>query len=155
EFHRVLKPGRWMTVVFHNSKNAVWNAIQTAILEAGLVIADVRTLDKKQGTPKQVNSLNAVKQDLGISAHRPTTAVEAQVSLRAGTDAGIWSFIEEHLRQLPVFVSKAGRAEAIAEREKHLLFDRMIAFHIQRSISVPISASAFYAGLSGRYPERD
>ena len=28
EYCRVLKPGRWMTVVFHNSKNAVWNAIQ-------------------------------------------------------------------------------------------------------------------------------
>jgi hypothetical protein len=155
EFHRVLKPGRWMTVVFHNSKNAVWNAIQTAILEAGFVIADVRTLDKKQGTPKQVNSLNAVKQDLVISAYKPTTAFEAQFSLRAGTEEGIWSFVEEHLRQLPVFVSKAGRAEAIAEREKHLLFDRMIAFHIQRGISVPISASAFYAGLPQRYPERD
>ena len=155
EFRRVLKPGRWMTVVFHNSKNAVWNAIQTAILEAGFVIADVRTLDKKQGTPKQVNSLNAVKQDLVISAYRPTTAFEAQFSLRAGTEEGIWSFVEEHLRQLPIFVSKAGRAEAIAEREKHLLFDRMIAFHIQRGISVPISASAFYTGLPGHFPERD
>ena len=31
EYHRVLKPGRWMTVVFHNSQNAVWNAIQEAI----------------------------------------------------------------------------------------------------------------------------
>ena len=155
EFHRVLKPGRWMTVVFHNSKNAVWNAIQTAILEAGFVIADVRTLDKKQGTPKQVNNLNAVKQDLVISAYKPTTAFETQFSVQAGTQDGIWSFVEEHLRQLPVFVSKASRAEAIAEREKHLLFDRMIAFHIQRGISVPISASAFYAGLPQRYPERD
>lgn len=25
---RVLKPGRWMTVEFHNSRNSVWNAIQ-------------------------------------------------------------------------------------------------------------------------------
>ena len=152
EFHRVLKPGRWMTVVFHNSKNAVWNAIQTAILEAGFVIADVRTLDKKQGTPKQVNNLNAVKQDLVISAYKPTTAFETQFSLQAGTQDGIWSFVEEHLRQLPVFVSKASRAEAIAEREKHLLFDRMIAFHIQRGISVPISASAFYAGSAPALP---
>ncbi len=155
EFHRVLKPGRWMTVVFHNSKNAVWNAIQAAILGAGFVIADVRTLDKKQGTPKQVNNLNAVKQDLVISAYKPTTAFESQFSIQGGTQDGIWRFVEEHLRQLPIFVSKASRAEAIAEREKHLLFDRMIAFHIQRGISVPISASAFYSGLPQRYPERD
>ena len=151
----MLKPGRWMTVEFHNSKNAVWNAIQTAIVEAGFIIADVRTLDKKQGTPKQVNSVNAVKQDLVISAYKPTDTFEKQFALRAGTNEGIWGFVEEHLRQLPIFVAKAGRAEAIAERQKHLLFDRMIAFHVQRGIMVPISAAAFYAGLAQRYPERD
>ena len=31
---RVLKPGRWITVVFHNSRNAIWNAIQEAMLAA-------------------------------------------------------------------------------------------------------------------------
>jgi hypothetical protein len=155
EFNRVLKPGRWMTVAFHNSKNAVWNAIQTAILEAGFVVADVRTLDKKQGTPKQINGLNAVKQDLVISAYKPSEAFEKQFSLQAGTEDGIWRFVEDHLRQVPVFVSKAGRAEVVAERQKHLLFDRMIAFHVQRGISVPLSASAFYAGLLRRFAERD
>ena len=50
EYYRVLKPGRWMTVVFHNSRNAVWNAIQEAMQAAGFVVADVRTLDKQQGS---------------------------------------------------------------------------------------------------------
>ena len=36
EYCRVLKPGRWMTVVFHNSRNAVWNAIQEAMLSCRL-----------------------------------------------------------------------------------------------------------------------
>src|SRR5690606_7978250 len=64
EYYRVLKPGRWMTVEFHNSKNAVWNAIQEALQAAGFIIADVRTLDKKQGSFKQVTSANATKQDM-------------------------------------------------------------------------------------------
>ena len=63
EYCRVLKPGRWMTVVFHNSRNAVWNAIQEAMLAAGFVVADVRTLDKRQGSYRQVTS-TAVKQDV-------------------------------------------------------------------------------------------
>src|SRR5690606_30631960 len=63
DYRRVLKPGRWMTVVFSNSKNLVWNAIQEAMLADGFVVADVRTLDKKQGSFKQVTSM-AVKQDL-------------------------------------------------------------------------------------------
>ncbi len=28
EYYRVLKPGRWMTVVFSNTRASVWNAIQ-------------------------------------------------------------------------------------------------------------------------------
>ena len=66
EYHRVLKPGHWMTVVFHNSNNAVWNAIQQAMLQAGFIVADVRMLDKQQKSYRQVTS-SAVKQDLVIS----------------------------------------------------------------------------------------
>ncbi|MBC7260900.1 MAG: DNA methylase, partial [Chloroflexi bacterium] len=34
-------------------------------------------------------------------------------------------------------------------------FDRMVAFHIQRGATVPLSASEFYAGLRERFVERD
>jgi hypothetical protein len=50
QMFRALKPGHWMTVEFHNSQNAVWNAIQEAMLRAGFVVADVRTLDKRKAT---------------------------------------------------------------------------------------------------------
>ena len=154
EYCRVLKPGRWMTVVFHNSRNAVWNAIQEAMLAAGFVVADVRTLDKQQGSYRQVTS-SAVKQDLVISAYKPNHGLEARFELEAGTEDGVWDFTRNHLRQLPVFVSKDDQAEVIAERQDFLLFDRMVAFHVQRGIVVPLSAAEFYAGLPARFPERD
>ncbi len=155
EFHLVLKPGHWMTVEFHNSKNSVWNAIQESLQRAGFVIADVRTLDKKQGTFKQVTSGGAVKQDLILSAYKPSSILEERFKLEAGTEEGVWEFVRTHLQQLPVFVSKNGQAEAIAERQNYLLFDRMVAFHIQRGVTVPLSASEFYAGLLQRFSERD
>ena len=154
EYCRVLKPGRWMTVVFHNSRNAVWNAIQEAMLAAGFVVADVRTLDKRQGSYRQVTS-TAVKQDLVISAYKPNHGLESRFELEAGTEEGVWDFTRTHLRQLPVFVSKDDQAEVIAERQDFLLFDRMVAFHVQRGIVVPLSAAEFYAGLAARFPERD
>jgi len=154
EYRRVLKPGRWMTVVFHNSKNAVWNAIQEAMLAAGFVVADVRTLDKQQGSYRQVTS-TAVKQDLVISAYKPNDGLEERFKLEAGTEEGVWDFIRTHLRQLPVFVSRAGQAEVIAERQNYLLFDRMVAFHVQRGVTVPVSAGEFYQGLAQRFSERD
>ncbi|GKT09452.1 DNA methylase [Desulforhabdus sp. TSK] len=154
EYCRVLKPGRWMTVVFHNSRNAVWNAIQEAMLAAGFVVADVRTMDKQQGSYRQVTS-TAVKQDLVISAYKPNGGLEERFKLTAGTEEGVWDFIRTHLKQLPVFVSKDGQAEVIAERQSYLLFDRMVAFHVQRGVTVPLSAAELYQGLAQRFPERD
>jgi hypothetical protein len=45
--------------------------------------------------------------------------------------------------------------EVVAERQAYLLFDRMVAFHIQRGATVPLSAAEFYAGLKQRFVERD
>lgn len=154
EYARVLKPGRWMTVVFHNSQNAVWNAIQEAMLSAGFVVADVRTLDKQQGSYRQITS-TAVKQDLVISAYKPTEALEHRFEVHRGTEEGAWDFTRDHLKHLPVFVEAKGRAEIVVERQAFLLFDRMVAFHIQRRASVPLSAPEFYAGLQQRFAERD
>jgi len=155
EYYRVLKPGRWMTVEFHNSQNSVWNAIQEAIQRAGFVIADVRTLDKQQGTFKQVTSTGAVKQDLIISAYKPNGGLEERFRLEAGTEEGVWDFVREHLKRLPVFTEKNGSSEIIVERTDYLLYDRMIAFHIQRGRSIPMTAATFYNGLRQRFPERN
>ena len=154
EYLRVLKPGRWMTMVFHNSKNSVWNAIQEALLSAGFVVADIRTLDKKQKTFKQVTS-TAVKQDLVISAYKPSRAVDKLFRVTAGSEAAAWDFVGAHLRQIPVFVSQDGLVETVVERQRDLLYDRMVAFHVQRGATVPLSAAEFYAGLPQRFAERD
>jgi hypothetical protein len=144
-----------MTVEFHNSQNRVWSAIQEAIQHAGFVVSDVRTLDKKQGSFKQCNSANAVKQDVVISAYKPSVKFEEQFKVTAGTEAAAWEFVRTQLQHIPVFVVKKGRAEVIAERQGYLLFDRMVAFHVQRGYSVPLSAAEFYAGLRQKFPERD
>lgn len=155
EGYRVLKPGRWITIEFHNSKNSVWNSIQEALQNAGFVIADVRTLDKGKGSFKQVTSAGAVRQDLIISAYKPNSGLEDRFKVEAGTQEGVWDFVRIHLKQLPVFVSKDGQAEVIAERQNYLVFDRMVAFHVRRGVTVPLSAGEFYQGLAQRFPERD
>ena len=154
EYRRVLKPGRWITVVFHNSRNAVWTAIQEAILAAGFVVADVRTMDKLQGSYRQVTS-TAVKQDLVISAYKPNDGLEERFALTRGTEPGVWDFIHTHLGQLPVCVVKEGRVEVVNERQPHVLFDRMVAFHVLRNVTVPLSVGEFLIGLTQRFPERD
>ena len=154
EYARVLKPGRWMTIVFSNSANAVWRAIQEALGTAGFVVADVRTLDKQQGSYRQVTS-TAVKQDLVISAYKPTEALAERFALGTSSPEGAWAFVTEHLGHVPIFSSIEGVADVIAERTGQVLHDRMVAFHVQRQLSVPLSSPEFLAGLNQRFPERD
>ena len=155
EYYRVLKPGRWMTIVFHNSRNAIWNAIQEALQHAGFVVADVRTLDKKQGSFNQVTARGAVKQDITISVYKPDIDLEERFKLKAGTEDGAWDFVRTHLNKAPEPPIKDEKVEIIAERQNYLLYDRMVAFHVQRGVMVPLSAAEFYQGLDQRFPERD
>lgn len=155
EYYRVLKPGRWMTVEFHNTMASVWNLIQTAIGDSGFVIAQVDVFDKGSTTILADIRPGAAKQDLIISAYKPNGELERRFKLESGTEDGVWDFIRTHLKKLPVFVSKNGQAEVITERQNFLLFDRMVAFHVQRGVTIPMSAAEFYAGLEQRFPPRD
>jgi DNA modification methylase len=155
EYYRVLKPGRWMVVEFHNSSNAIWAAIQQALEVAGFVVASVAVLDKVHSTLHQDHKAAAVDKDLAITVYKPNGGLEERFKLTAGTEEGVWDFVRTHLKQLPVFIAKDSKAEVIAERQNYLLFDRMVAFHVQRGVTVPLSAAEFYKGLAQRFPERD
>jgi len=155
EYFRVLKPGRWMTVEFHNSRNAVWNAIQESLQRSGFIIADVRTLDKQQESFKQVNNNSAVKQDLVISAYKPRESFKREFLAHAGSVLSAWDFVRQHLEKLPIVVTKNEKIELITERQAFLLFDRMVAYHIMHGIAVPLDASDFYKGLDEKFLKRD
>ncbi len=155
EFYRIIKPGRWITIEFHNTQNSVWNAIQEALLTVGFVIADVSTLDKKQATFKQVTSSSAVKQDLIISAYKPKENLERIFNVNGGSKNSVWSFLNQHLDQLPMPTLQAQHIDILGERMHYLLYDRMVAFHLVRGLTVPLSAAEFYQGLDQRYLIRD
>lgn len=155
EYYRVLKPGRWMTVEFSNSQASVWNAIQEAIQKAGFVIANVAALDKKQGSFKAVTSTTAVKQDLVISAYKPKQENIEKMKKEQNTEQSAWTFVNQHLKQLPVFIGVKGEAQVITERTPRILFDRMVAYHVQNGLPVPISSAEFQSGVSRRFPMRD
>ena len=155
EAYRILKPGRWLTVEFSNTKAEIWNGIQSALQEAGFVVANVSALDKKQLAFNPVNNPTSVKQDLVISAYKPTDDLEARFAKRADTADGVWDFIRSHLANLPIVKPKGGQLEPIPERDARILFDRAVAFYIRHGIPVPISSPEFQASLVEKFPERD
>lgn len=155
DYFRVLKPGNWMTVVFSNTKASIWNGIQLAITNSGFVIANVSALDKKQGTFQAVNTTTAVKQDLVISCYKPSSEFDTKFQQSQHSTVGVWDFVEEHLAHLPIHLIKDNATTAVVERSAKILFDRLIAFYVQRSLPVPIDAGKFQEGLKERFVERD
>nr|WP_308417971.1 DNA methyltransferase [Heyndrickxia coagulans] len=155
EFYRILKPGRWITVEFSNSKASVWNTIQDTLQKAGFIVANVSALDKQQGTHKAITSTTAVKKDLVISAYKPTEETVTQIKERQNTVESAWIFVAQHLEQLPTFYGEKGEAQIIPERTPRILFDSMVAYHVQNGLPVPISSAEFQLEVAKRFPMRD
>ena len=155
EYCRILKPGRWMTVVFSNTQAAVWNGIQTALQEAGFVIANVSALNKQQGSFNAVSNATSVKQDLVISAYKPNGGLEHRFQSSGGNVDSVWDFVRTHLGYLPSVKMKGGELEFIQERDPRIIFDRMVAWFVKHGFAVPLSSQEFQAGLSQRFEPRD
>ena len=153
--YRALKPGHWMTVEFSNTKASIWNSIQTALNEAGFIVANVSALDKKQGSFKAVTTPTAVKQDLVISAYKPNGGFEERFQKEAQTEEGVWDFVRTHLKYLPVTKQQGALLQFVPERDPRILFDQMVAYYVRKGYPVPISSQEFQIGLSQRFIERD
>ena len=71
------------------------------------------------------------------------------------TEVSVWSFIENHLRQLPISKFRSGTIDYITERDPRILFDRLVAWFVRHNAPVPLSTQEFQLGLTQRFPERD
>lgn len=155
EAFRVLKPGRWMTVEFSNTKATVWNSIRKSIEDAGFIISNVSVLDKKQKSYKAVTTTTAVKQDLVISAYKPNGGFIERFENETQTEEGVWDFIRSHLKYLPITKGHSGVLLTIPERDPRILYDQLISYYFLKGHDVPISSQAFQMGLTQWFSERD
>ena len=70
ETNRVLRDNGWMCIVFHNSSEKVWKALQRAITDSGFEVRAAQTFDKQHGTFKMFVSDNAVGYDLVLHCRK-------------------------------------------------------------------------------------
>jgi DNA modification methylase/rubredoxin len=153
--YELLKPGRWITVEFSNTKATVWNSIETALTESGFIIANVSALNKGRGGLNAIVGVTAVKQDLVISAYKPNVGFEERFQKEAVTEEGVWDFVRTHLEYLPVTKYQGGLLQLVPERDPRILFDQMVAYYVRKGYPVPISSPEFQIGLGQRFIERD
>jgi hypothetical protein len=66
-----LKPGRFASFCYHDTSERNWQMVQDALLDAGLIIETVCTLDPIQKSLKQHTKEKIVKSDLVINCRKP------------------------------------------------------------------------------------
>jgi 16S rRNA G966 N2-methylase RsmD len=130
EAFRVLKPGRYMSVVFGNSSGRIWGLVQRALRDAGFKAAPahVAILDKGQRSVKGLNSGSegVVTVDLILTVQKPAQS-ETAANARPAVNGDTLALIREAIADLsiekarnPSYVYAHVLTKAI---QKHLLLD--------------------------------
>ena len=146
EFFRILKPNRWITIEFHNSKAEIWNIIRESIIKSGFIIAQIAILDKKQGTFKQINAPGSVKNDLIINAYKPDSIFSENFDDNYGINLEV-DFLEMHLSKLPISQN--------IERTEKMLYSKYLAKYILNGFEVRLDSKDFLILLNNHFIERD
>ncbi len=134
EMRRILKPAGKATVVFHSTQSEVWGALTRAYVSAGFGVELSNILDKKQGSFKQVTTVNSAKGD-------PMLLLTRQNRERATARTSPEKIIER-------LVSHANAVDDPEEKLPQRIYSRFVAHYLHRHSSPPINADEFYEKLS-------
>lgn len=87
--YSALKPGRWLSLCYHDTDPGTWRRVQDMLLDTGFEIHTVTVLDPKQKSSNQLTGEKVVKSDLVLNCRKPRSG-EAQDNGREG-EAGLVS----------------------------------------------------------------
>ncbi|MEW6300564.1 MAG: hypothetical protein AB1671_22985, partial [Thermodesulfobacteriota bacterium] len=69
--YRALKPGRWLSLCYHDTDPGTWTRLQNMLLDTGFEIHTVTILDPKQKSSNQLTAEKVVKSDLVVNCRKP------------------------------------------------------------------------------------
>ncbi|WP_417558477.1 DNA methyltransferase [Mesoflavibacter zeaxanthinifaciens] len=153
ELHRILKPGKYMTVQFSNTSAAVWNTIQNSINQAGFYILNVITNDNTRGGLHAMLGPTAVKQNLIINCFKPNTYDNEGKS--PINEVSLIDLTIEILNHLPRIVLRKEKRINIYERTHKILYDKLLTFFVSKGLPVPIDSKKYRDLLIENFIERD
>jgi len=143
---RILKPNRWITIEYHNSKSSIWNGLQESLTKAGFVIAHTSILKNKGGSFVINVSPNSVANDLMINAYKPDADFIRKFTKQAGLGVEL-EFIQLFLENLP--------SQPMIERTEKMLYSKMVAYYLQKGYQINLDAKTFYEMLFQNFISQD
>ncbi len=81
QVYLALKPGKWMTVTFHNKDSEIWRALLSACSSAGFILDSIVPLNPSAPNLTQKLTKGAPKTDLVLHFRKPGTGEVRQLTL--------------------------------------------------------------------------
>ena len=102
ECFRVLKPGRWMSICYHDTSEGTWAVLQDLLAEAGFVaseVAETLVIDSDQKSIKQITADKVAKRDLVLNLRKPVRGhwIVSRIYIPADVDAPTFMDLGRHI----------------------------------------------------------
>lgn len=136
EIGRVLKPGAWLTLVFHHADASVWNELARALAACGFSVGGASLVDKGQESFKATTAPGAVHYDVALHCQQGGRRLEPQAVAAA-----------EWLKARLAALAAEGYPDG-PEREARMLHARLVQHAIGRGALVPLDFRSLRASLA-------
>ncbi len=156
ECYRVLKPGRWLSLCYHDTSEGTWSLVQDIIAEVGFLIDRSDTalfIDAKQKSFNQLTADKVTKRDLMINFRKPRPGETAAAVLFTGEEDGgtfgekARAIIREYLDAHPgstkdrVYDELVSRMVRAGQMERHN-FDELLG-QVAEEVRGPVKETLF------------
>lgn len=102
EAYRVLKPGRWMSLCYHDTSEGTWQTLQDILIDVGFELSDVGVLNPQQKSYNQLMADKVIKVDLVLNCRKPRSGeIIAQIEKGAPIDERVSDIIIDYLQRKP------------------------------------------------------
>lgn len=127
ECHRVLKPGRWLALCYHDTSEGTWSLIQDIMAQAGFIVdhtTEALFIDTGQKTYNQTQAEKVTKRDLVINFRKPRPGEIAEAKTLITGEEDERTFLEK-ARQILIEALEA-HPGSTADRLYDELVSRMV-----------------------------
>ena len=102
EAYRVLKPGRWMSLCYHDTSEGTWQTLQDILIDVGFELSDVGVLNPQQKSYNQIMADKVIKVDLVLNCRKPRSGeIIAQIEKGAPIEERVSDIIIDYLQRKP------------------------------------------------------
>lgn len=131
ECFRVLKPGRWLSLCYHDTSEGTWGLIQDVMAEVGFVVDktdSVLFIDTKQKSHNQITADKTTKRDLVLNFRKPKPGDTALAEAYIPEDADDVTFREMASRVIVDYLTAHPGAT------KDRIYDALVSRLVKRGL---------------------